>query len=404
MRRLFASAILFCSAHVLADQWTFSERIAVTPTGRGKTFHHLDSSGRKSIAVSGGVVAVVWEDNRHGGPQVFVAFRRQDAAEFSKELRVSNGRVAYAPSIVPVGHGQFLVGWEQDNAVWVRKASVVGLDPSFRVDDSESSQITFASPAPGKVIAAWCRRDGRYSRIMTTVIDTATGAGLHIARSQSVDPPALVGDQLYPALAATQDGVTVVWEDRRRGHTILLYAQAPVGKPYGQSRLLNEPVQKSKSDGRGSGVTRPVLASYGGRHVVAAWMDKRGFQTAYDIYAAFSQDSGATFGANELVQDVFAEGYAQWHPAMAWNTQGQVVVAWDDDRDGSPGIWYSWKTKKGWSGDHTLAAVSGNDEQTNPSVVFDEHGILHLVWIGRKSEGEPTQLFYAYGKYQPDRE
>lgn len=404
MRRLFVIALLLYSAHVPADQWVFSDQIDVTSIIRGNVFHHLDSSGRKSIAVSGGVVAVIWEDNRHGEPQVFVAFRRQGAAEFSKERQVSNGRVAYAPSIVQVGNGQFLVGWEQDNAVWVRKASVAGLDPLFRVDDSESSQITLASPGSAKVIAAWCRRDGRYSRIMTTAIDTATKAGLQIARSQPVDPTALVGDQLYPALAATQDGVTVVWEDRRREHTILLYAHALAGKSYGQSRLLNEPAQKSKSDGRGSGVTRPVLASYDGKHVAAAWMDKRGYQTAYDIYAAFSQDLGATFGANELVQDAFAEGYAQWHPAMAGNAQGQVVVAWDDDRDGSSSIWYSWKTKKGWSGDHTFPAASGNGEQTNPAVVFDEYGILHLVWIGRKSEGEPTQLFYAYGKYQPDRE
>jgi len=404
MRRLFATALLLYSVHVAADQWVFSDQIAVTSVSRGNVFHHLDSSGRKSIAASGGVVAVAWEDNRTGEPQVFVAFKKHEATEFSKELQVSNGHVAYAPSIVPVGNGQFLVGWEQGSAVWIRKVSIAGLDPLFRVDDSESSQITLAAPKPAKVIAAWSRRDGRYSRIMTTVIDTSPETGLHVAKSQSVDPKALAGDQLYPALAATQDGVTVVWEDRRRGHTILLYAHAPAGKPYGQSVLLNEPVQKSKSDGRGSGVTRPVLVSYDGNRVAAAWMDKRGYQKAYSIYAAFSQDSGTTFGANEIVQDAFAEGFAQWHPAVAGNVQGQVVVAWNDDRDGNPSIWYSWKTKKGWSGDHTITAASGNGEQTNPAMVFDDHGMLHLVWIGRKAEGEPSQLFYAYAKYQPDRE
>lgn len=403
MRWLSAIVLFLWSVSSFSDPWLFTNRIAVTPVSRAGVFYHLDASGRKSIDVSGDVVGVAWEDNRSGVPQAYVAFKRLAAAQFDKEMPISTGREAYAPSVVALGGGRFLIGWEQDNGVWVRVASPSSLEPSFRIDNSDSSQITLAASAPDKVIAAWCRRDGRYTRIVTTSIDAIAGQPLQMAVGTPVDPKPPINDQIYPAIAATKDDVTVVWEDRREGHTILLFAHGRPGKPFGKAGLLNEPVEKSKNYGRGSGVTRPALVAYSSSQVAATWMDKRGEKTAYDIYAAFSQDGGATFGANELVQDPFAEGYAQWHPAITATAQGQVVVAWDDDRDGSSSFWYAWKTKDGWSGDHTFAAASGKGQQTNPSITFDEHGDLYFVWIDQEVEGGPSRLYYAHGRYSPTK-
>lgn len=404
MRQWVVAVSLLFSVPGLADPWIFGDRIAVTPRSNTNVFHHLDSSGRKSIAVSDNFVAIVWEDNRSGAPQAYLALKTLDSAKFGRELQASNGHVAYGPSIVSLGNGRFLIGWEQDDAVWVRAASESGLDPAVRVDGPVSSQITLGSADHHEAVAAWSRRDGRHTRIMTTTIDFAAGKPLRIGTIKPVDPTPPADDQLYPTVAVTETGVAIAWEDRRRGHTILLYTHALAGKPFGDIKLLNEPVQKSTTEGRGSGVARPALAVYGENRMAAAWMDKRGYQTGYDIYAAFSQDGGVTFGANELVQDAFAEEFSQWHPAIAGGMRGQIVVAWDDDRDGTSDIWYSWKTNAGWSGDHTFAAASGNGQQTNPAITLDDHNNLHVLWIDQATEDGPSQLFYTQGRYQLDKE
>ena len=404
MRWLSILVFLLWSGSSVADPWVFTNRSAVTPLSRSGVFHHLDSPGRKSIAVSGDAVAVVWEDNRSGAPQAYVAFKMLEAARFDKEMVISTGHEAYAPSVAALGGGRFLIAWEQDNAVWARAASISSLEPALRVDRSVSSQITLATAGSEKVIAAWCRRDNAHARVVTTTIDVVAGKPMHVGAAAPVDPAPVVADQLSPAVAASAGGVTVVWEDRREAHTILLYAHAPPGQSFSRPRLLNEPVEKSTRYGSGSGVTRAALVAFGGRQVAAAWMDKRNDKTAYDIYGAFSRDDGVTFGANELVQDAFAEEFAQWHPAIAGGMRGRIVVAWDDDRDGTSNIWYAWKTNAGWSGDHTFAAASGKGQQTNPSITLDDQNNLHVLWIDQETDGGPSRLFYARGRYQQDKD
>jgi hypothetical protein len=157
-------------------------------------------------------------------------------------------------------------------------------------------------------------------------------------------------------------------------------------------------VQKSATYGRGSGVTRATLAVFGADQVGAAWMDKRNFSTAYDIYGAISRDGGRRFGKNEIVQDSFGENFSQWHPAISGAADGALVVAWDDDRDGSSDIQLSWKTAHGWSEDLAVPAASGPGEQAHPALALDSRGNLHLLWLDYLEKGQPTRIFYAMGK------
>ena len=230
----------------------------------------------------------------------------------------------------------------------------------------------------------------------------AKGEIINASASKPVDPKLPVDDQSYPAIVLAKKGATVAWEDRRWGHTVLLYSHAAPGINFSAPQPLNEVVQKSEQYGRGSGVTRVALSVCGNGQIAATWMDKRGNQTGYDIYAAFSRDSGVSFDANELVQDAFADQYAQWHPAIAGDASGQVIVAWDDDRDGTSNIWLAWKTKGGWSANFAPPPASSNRQQTNPAISLDTQGNLHLIWLEQETENSPGRVMYAMGQHQSD--
>ena len=56
------SARLTAAFNCAAEAWSFGDRIAISGPRQDGVFHHMDSAGRKSIAVNARGVAVAWED------------------------------------------------------------------------------------------------------------------------------------------------------------------------------------------------------------------------------------------------------------------------------------------------------------------------------------------------------
>ncbi len=408
LRRLASSVALlgamFTAAHA---GWSFSPAVTVAGSASSKQqthfFHHLESAGRKNIAVSGGVVAVVWEDNHTGSSQVYVAFKREQANAFSAPVQLSTGQQAYEPAVAPIAGARFVVAWEQDGHVWLRAAGPGTKSAAQRVSAAPSRQASLAAGPDqgpnGRIQLVWVQRDGHFPRVMTAPVRTAPR--LHVGSARPVDAKPPKQSQLYPSVALTRDRIVVAWEDRRSGHTRLLYSAAGPDGAFSAPRGLNEFRVGNAKFGRGTGVTRVALAAMGGQRVGATWMDKRDFRGGYDIYAALSDDGGRHFGANEKVQDVFGNDQPQWHPAIAATHDGQVAAAWDDPRDNTEDVWLSWRTPDGWSDDAAVGPASGPGVQSDPVLAFDREGNLHIAWIARPSPNGPTRILYSVAHPTP---
>ena len=115
--------------------------------------------------------------------------------------------------------------------------------------------------------------------------------------------------------------------------------------------------------------------------VAASWLDKRDFEGGYDVYAAVSEDGGKTFGTDELVQDMFGENTPQWHNAIAVSNKGQIVVTWDDTRDGLPRIWLSERRHGNWSADTAINDPEEEIKESHPVICFDSLGRLHIAYV-----------------------
>lgn len=380
--------------------WEFGEELSVSPHHGDKIFHHLDSAGRKNIAVAGDSVAVVWEDNHTGTPQVYIAVKPNGGSSFRAPQQVSMGKTAYGPVIVSRKNKQFLVAWEQDEAIWLRNVGQDGLGEPLRVSSGPARQPTLIELNSREAVVAWTAQQGPHTQILTAIVQLGrNGKPPKVGKAFPIDTSPLEDDQLYPSLAKTDRGVTVVWEDRRGGHTKLLYSHAKAGAWFTAPQGLNEVVQKSAKYGRGSGVTRAATTNFGKDNLAVTWMDKRGFRTGYDIYAAVSKDSGKSFEPNEQVQDSFGDNITQWNPAIAGNAQGDLVVVWDDDRDETSDVWLSWRTADGWSEDVAIDCAAGESHQVSPALALDEQRNLHVVWIEKQNEFGPTRLYYCRANY-----
>lgn len=390
MKRYLTSILVCMCSNVQALE--FSEPLTVTSAQQG-VFHHLEASGRSSMAVSADRVAITWEDNSSGVPQVYVAFKDKHAAQFSKPLLVSEAGPAYEPAIA-LANGQFIVGWEAQDQLWLRVVEPQKRGKLTALGQTRSRQLTFAPTTEQHAMLAWSELNGDYYQIQTAELRLQQGT-IKLSMQRAVDVTTDRKQQLYPTLAVTKKGTVVGWEDRRQGATRIFTAFAPKGKPFQPYQLLNDfRYSRIQQFGRGTGAMRIVLSSDLNNQVIAVWLDKRDFEQGYDVYAAYSQDGGQSFGSDEKVQDPLGDSTPQWHATIAMNQNGQTIAAWDDTRDGTPDIWYSLRQSGKWSNDEVWPEGDGAGAQTLPVLVFEQQ-TLHLAWLHRQGTFSAIRYTHA---------
>ena len=390
-------ALVAATAVAAPLPWQFTEPVTLAVPVAG-VFHHLESAGRRNIAVSGDAVGVVWEDNRTGTSQIYAAFGPLGGRRFGDAVAVSVGAAAYEPVIAAVGDGQFVLAWQQDDGVWARQAAATGaLSAPQRLAGAGAEQVSLAADGR-QLTAVWSEpRDEGVSHIVLRELKWhAADRPLQLQPARLVDPTATLSQQFYPTVVRRGRVTTVAWEDRRQGHTVLLLSQAADGKGFAAPQVVNDqPVERRSEYGKGRGAARMVLTPWGRRGIAAVWLDKRDFTAGYDVYAAASDD-GRRFGGNERVQDDFGNGISQWQATVAGDLSGALVAAWNDNRDDSADLWLAWRTDGHWSGDHPVPGAAGAGEQSSPAMVLDGHGGMHLVWIDRAEANGPTAVKYLY--------
>lgn len=370
-----------------------AETVIEVAAAKAGVFHHLDASGRNSLAVSGDGVALVWEDNRSGDPACYLALKKRDDPAF-KEFQFGQGE-CFEPAVTAFDAGRFLLIWEDAGGVRTAIADASGPGPVTRLAESGGQGNVVFHPGFG-AFAAWSSPDGRWRRVWSAPL-SLDGNTLRAGNPRPADAAAATDDQTFPVLAASQQGLLLVWEDRRYGHTVILGSHS--GNPLDWSppvRVSGNPTGKQQGNlGRGTGAMRPALASFGTR-IAATWLDKRDFLSGYDVYAALTGagDDSLRFGKDRKAQDSFGDAIAQWHVAAAGNARGDLLIAWDDNRDGTPDIWLTRLSGTEYGENFTVPAAAGPGGQSDPAVALDADGTLHLAWIERGDDA-PSRIRYT---------
>jgi hypothetical protein len=403
-------ALIFCFALICATSqaapWIFDAPMRVSQESKAGVFMHLESAGRKNIAMSGGAVAVAWEDNRDGVSRCYVAIKGQGQAEFGTSVQISGLEEAVEPAIVGIGEGRFALAWEEAEKIWGR---IIKINPAGKSADrgeilqlslKPAMQASLSYSKQNGLTVVWSEQGKSFQQIKLARLRIPAQGQPHKTGVTVVDANAK-GDQSYPSLAESGVRTVIAWEDRSGGYTRLFYAVSQTDNTFSIPQQLNESKWRGPEKGLGqggTGVMRVAMAAYGRDGTAAVWADKRDFQSGYDVYGSFAADPNLIFGANEKVQDEFGDNFAQWHPAIAANQKGRIAVVWDDDRDGSPDVWLSWRNTDGWSADLAVPGASGPGVQSDPSITMDESGNLYLAWVEKSDLNSPSSIRYVFGR------
>ncbi len=394
---------LFLPATTYAQFWSFGTPVDVTDGYADKVYHHLESAGRRNIAVSSRTVAIVWEDNRNGNPSVYLSLKNKNETDFSTELKISGSGEAYEPGIAALTGNRFAVSWEEDGKVFIRVINAQQLKSPklatiIQLPSKEAMQSGLTARGD-QLFVTFSERTGRYSHIRLIQLKIDPEENLSLLTDCIVDPAPVKDDQLYPTAVVTDKQIMIAWEDRRMGHTIIMGSLSQSGEFCQFSaplRISKRRGERKLPYGKGHGVSRVALGQYGKSDFLAAWADKRNFRDGYDIYASVYDKIGL-WEANSSVQDEFGGVARQWHTTVAGHLNGRLVVAWSDEREDSSDIFYSWFENGEWSEDMPVPGASGIGEETHPSITFDADGNLHIAWVVRKEVGGTTRLRYMSG-------
>ena len=380
-------AVLAWPAHAA---WVWSEPLTVNSVRSSAIFPHLESANRQGVAVSGDTVGVVWEDNRDGSPQCYLATKPAAAATFLPEIRLSRSD-CYEPGVVALGGGRFVAAWEEAGKVHAR---VLPGGAALKLSDAEAVQVTLAMRGD-RLYAAWAEQAGRFRRIVVAQLALAADA-LSVKTAQPVEAGTPSDEQGWPALAVAGDGsVTVAWEDRRARHTVPMVSYSHDGRSFAPpARLTDKKSGSAQGLGAGTGAMRPTLTAWGEHGVAAAWLDKRDFLSGYDVYAALDDGGTGRFGRNLKVQDSFGDNMAQWHAQIVGDAGGRLLTVWDDARDGTPDVWLADWNGAAFGDNAAVPAAAGPGAQSDPVAALDAAGRLHVVWLDR-DDTAGTRIRYA---------
>ncbi len=342
---------------------------------------------------------MLWEDDRSGDPQIYLALNVRTDPGFTSALKVSTGREAYEPAIASLADGRFVLVWEQDGAIYLNTHDGQSLNKPLKLSsDSLASQSSVAT-YNDQIYVVWREQQGRTWSLQVARLSSAQKQNTELLSIEPVESKPYDTPVLFPTLASNKSGLYVAWEDRTAGHTRLKFSfSADQAKNFMAPSYLNEFYSNRTEYDKGNGVTRVSMADFSDDEIVAAWMDKRR-RGGYGIFSSIGSEGA--FGPNEKIHGAEGDKLPHSNPATSGNPDGSMLVAWDDYRSGDSDIWLTSLDEDGeWGENFSPAIASGPGEQSHVSVALDQTGGLHLIWIERDSPLAPTLLWYSYGELE----
>ncbi|MBL9188367.1 MAG: exo-alpha-sialidase [Opitutaceae bacterium] len=205
--------------------------------------------------------------------------------------------------------------------------ALLGIAPTLIARAAEfpnAAQPQLAATAEGRVYLAF----GRGQEIFVAHSDDG-GVTFGQANKVATLPKLMLGMRRGPRIAAHGNRVTVTLI----GQELFAFTSADGGKTWSDAATVND-VPASAREG-----LHDLTGAPDGRLFVT-WLDLRSGKT--ELWGAFSQDGGRTWGKNEQVYRSPDTSICECcHPTALFDTGGNLAVMWRNSIEGTRDMWLS---------------------------------------------------------------
>jgi hypothetical protein len=271
-------------------------------------------------------------------------------------------------------------------------------DGDFRVDHAGTINFPVEANSPrscqdgqGRLHVVWY--DARQDVNAIYYNRSANGGATWVIQDLQLNTPELNGDAVLPDIACSGERVYVTWEDHRDGDLENGNIYMNYSEDGGDTFLAKDFAIDADEDGDFMSLEPRIVAS--GTSVYVAWFDSQ--YGAYDIFLNSSTDGGVTWLPNPVRVDSgeAGSGYSA-HPVLAANPDGNVVVAWEDSRDGYSDIYVNHSSDYGHTfGSDTRLDIgdAGTADSFVPTIAIDENA-AYVAWHDTAS-GSGRDIYLA---------
>jgi hypothetical protein len=375
----------------------YCRRFLSDGTPLGSSFQVDDSNEWKCFPFvdmdASGNFVVVWRDMRHGWDDDAVYGQRFTASgeKAGDNFRISSSTNNIDACVTLQDDGSFIVVWSGyagGHADIYAQNFDAGGDPSNEqyIVNTDAGNLRVSRPgveadSNGNYVVTWKNIS---SMMFRRYLPDGTPAG----------DPVLAGEGYQgPVLAMHDNGIFLVaWESERK---VMVQHFTSSGTPLGSSFQINEDTENWIWFGpRAAGMD-------GAWDAWVVWYSGPG--SAWDIYAQRFDGDGNLDGQNIMVNDDSEWNSTQDYSRIAADERGNFYITWMDNRDGLGDIYLQRMTR---SGLFLGGNIKVNDESEqdykhwDEAIASDSNGRLLIVWEDRRTwnAGVGAQWYDSEGR------
>jgi hypothetical protein len=363
---LFSFLIVHCTLTIdnCFSQWQTDVRLTNQPDS---SLTYIVSS-RWNVATNGSVIHLVWFDTRDGNKEIYYKRSTDGGINWGIDTRLTNApNDSWMPSIAVSGLLVHVI-WQDkryyspQHEICYKRSTDGGItwEADIRLTNDTSGTSYCSVTATGLFVHVMFHdnRTGSWQIYYKRSTDGGITWGNDTRLSNTS------ANSYYPSVSVSGSTVHVVWLDTRDGNNEIYYKRSTDGgSTWGvDTRLTNDPATSSGAS----------IAVFGSNvHVV--WCDNRNGN--YEIYYKFSIDAGINWDVDtRLTNDPALSQY------QSLSVSGATVnVIWTDNRDGNSEIYFKQSTNSGLSWGEDTRLTNDPALSSFPSMTVSG-SIVHVVW------------------------
>ncbi len=366
MKKLLVILAMLIAFSVNA-QWEPYVRLSNSTGSAGLSFNNAHN-----IVADGNILHTVWHDTRSGITDIWYKRSTDGGTTWGTEARLTNNTTSggsWFPSIAASGSIVHIVWQDVRNGnreIYYKRSTDGGVTWSA---DTRLTNKTQNSYNPSIAVSG--------STVHTVFHDQRNGEP-EIYYKQSIDGGATWGSDIrlsnnsaesdYASIAVLGSIVHIVWRDFRDGNFEIYYKRSQdAGISFGaETRLTNN---------SGASVAPNIAVS--GSVVYIVWDDGR--DGAVEIYGKRSIDGGITWG-NDLRLTTTATGHFSQNPFIAISGSN-IHLVWTSDIDATAREIYYKRSQDGGVTWGTVTRLTNDFNTSNYPSIEVSGSVLHVVYI-----------------------
>jgi len=358
------SPLLLVSPAVVYAQWEPDVRLTYNDSASYTSWNNA----RYIVPGPGSLIHVFWSDTRDGNGEIYYKRSTDKGTTWSSDVRLTQAlNLSHLPAVAQSGGILHLV-WADNRSgndeIFYKRSSDSGTtwDADFRLAfNSRSSTLPAVASSDSMVHVVWMDyRDGNYE----IYYKRSTDSGISWAPDERLTIDTALSQ--YPSVCSSGPEVHLVWFDSKAGTPEVFYRRSTdEGASWQPDTLLTVPPDTA---------AYPCISA-SGETVCVVWHDFRdGFPNS-EVYFKRSTNAGLTWFSDSRL--TFSTGVSQC-PSL-FVSGSNIHVAWEDRRTGNSEVFYKRSQNGGmsWESDVRLTYASGYSWYVGISAA---DSCVFLVW------------------------